>query len=242
MTITLMKTNNCAFVLLAVLGVFCGRLVGMEPEIEKVLIKLKARFDKPESREIYETLCAAAANKNPRIFELARRINIDDGAWGGMNHTKEFLYAQIDEVIFESTGIKNGVLAARVIRFVGRDAVSLTYWRRAAVDSSMLTKDVWMRRMPDKIIDQASQLASWHEVQGKKIIKASDLACIESLCDDPMPPTVVPLQLQQEQPEAAVIEFVTRAKGQLKYRWAIRSNKYTSDYERFLKAWDKLQP
>lgn len=242
MTITLMKTNNCAFVILAIFGAFCGRLVGMEPEVENVLVKLKARLDKPESREIYETLRAAALNKNPRIFELARRINIDDGAWGGMNHPREFLYAQIDNAIFETAKIKNGVLAARVVRFMGKDAVSITYWKRSAPDSAKLTKNVCIRRMPDKTIDQTSPLNFWYEVQGKETNKASDLVCIESLCDDPMPPTVIPMQVRQEHPEAAVIEFVTRSEGQIKYRWAIRSNIYTSDYEKFLTAWDKLQP
>jgi len=214
-----------------------------ETETDRELAKIRSKFDFPDAKGIREAFEGLLTKKNPRVFELCRRIGADNQSFGALKEPAQMLDAQIDSLLLQKPeGLVKGIIAARVIWFYG-PAITIAYWRRTGASAEM-TKTVWKRKMPMNTIDMTSPLPEWDEGIDTLRVPLQECKVFEPLFEDPMPPTIIPEIVRQGNNGAAIIEMVTNSGASLKYHWAIRSSKFTRDldFDAFQSTWFKLYP
>jgi len=237
---------NKYFILVAV--AWCSQLCcGYgETETERALAIMRLAYSSPDAGDRHKVIEDALARKNPRIFELQRRIGFDSASFGSLKASADLLDSQIDALLLQKPeSFANGIVATRIVWYIRGVPKDILYWRIAGVTGEM-SKTAWVRKMPEHMIDICAPLPDWNEREAFPMVTIKECERLDSLFDDPMPPTILPpiarLYLKQIN-AAAIIEMITKSKDGLKYRWAIRSSEYSPDldWDAFMKLWFELR-
>ena len=163
-----------------------------ETETDRAIAKLRIEYSTPDRIDLGKILERAFVKKNPRIFELQRRIGAEGDTFGALKAPAELLDSQIDALLLQKPeSFANGIVAARVVWYFRNVPEQIVYWHRDDATAQM-SKSAWLRKNPEPPIDICMPLPEWDEDRKFPRVSIDECQMLNPFFDDPMPPTILP--------------------------------------------------